>query len=71
MEGVGEGIAPLVYVYVRLLRKFADCIDGVDLSNRRVGQVFELSYRSAILLIAEGWAELVERRKMPRSYARV
>src|SRR5262245_39822352 len=42
---------------VRLTRKLADCIDGVDLSRRRVGDVFNVSRRAAQLLMAEGWAE--------------
>jgi hypothetical protein len=51
---------------IRLLKKFAESLDGVDLSGYHVGQVFELSWRSACLVIAEGWGELVERRKTPR-----
>jgi hypothetical protein len=42
---------------VRLTRKLADCLDGVDLSDRRVGDVFELPTVEAHLLIAEGWAQ--------------
>jgi len=55
---------------IRLLKKLAESLDGVDLSRYHVGQVFELSWRSASLLIAEGWAELIERRKTPRYAAR-
>jgi hypothetical protein len=43
---------------VRLTRKFADCIDGVDLSHRAVGEVIDLPLGDAILLIAEEWAVL-------------
>jgi hypothetical protein len=42
---------------VRLTRKFADAIDGVDLSNAHVGDRLDLSPRDAEVLIAEGWAE--------------
>ncbi len=51
---------------VRLTRKLADAIDGVDLSAFRVGDVLQLPWRSAWLLIAEGWAEMIERRRGPR-----
>lgn len=46
---------------VRLTRKFAAMIDGVDLSNHDVGDVIDLPQRKADLLIAEGWA--VEERR--------
>ena len=51
---------------VRLTRKLADMIDDIDLSRYRVGQRIHLPYRAAMLLIAEGWAQLVERRRHPR-----
>jgi hypothetical protein len=41
---------------VRLLRKLAERIDGVDLSNQAVGDVMDLPAPKAQLLIAEGWA---------------
>jgi hypothetical protein len=41
---------------IRLTRKFAELIDGIDLSRRRVGDVIEIPVREARLLIAEGWA---------------
>ena len=43
---------------VRLLRKFAQFIDGVDLTHHAVGEVFEMQAPQANLLIAEGWAEV-------------
>lgn len=55
-------------IAVRLTRKLADMIDGVDLSASRVGQVLHLPWRDAWLLIAEGWAEMIERRRQPRHY---
>jgi hypothetical protein len=51
---------------IRLTRKFADMIDGVDLSAYHVGQVLPLPVAAAKLLIAEKWAELIERRRWPR-----
>ena len=44
-------------VRVRLVRKLAERIDGVDLSRRSVGQVIRLPADQARLLIAEQWAE--------------
>lgn len=43
-------------VKVRITRKFAEFIDGVDLRARRVGDVFEVSAPDAALLLAEQWA---------------
>ena len=42
---------------VRLTRKYADLIDGVDLSSAHVGDRLDLSRHDAEVLIAEGWAE--------------
>lgn len=42
---------------VRLTRKLAEVIDGVDLSGHTVGETFDLPRRDAHLLIAEGWAQ--------------
>lgn len=50
---------------VRLTRKLAEALNGVDLSERSVGDVFDLSYRAAQILIDEGWAEIVERPEEP------
>jgi hypothetical protein len=46
---------------LRLVRKLAEEIDGVDLSHQHVGDVFDLPGRKAQLLVAEGWA-IAERR---------
>ena len=42
---------------VRLTRKFAERIDGIDLSNHDVGDVIDLPAHKGRLLMAEGWAE--------------
>ena len=47
-------------VKVRLTRKFAEMIDGIDLSGVRAGDVLELTEEEARLLIAEGWALAVD-----------
>ena len=41
---------------VRLTRKFAQMINGIDLTRVRAGDDVELSAREADMLIAEGWA---------------
>ena len=41
---------------VKLTRKLADHLDGIDLSEYRAGDVLDLSQGDAELLIAERWA---------------
>jgi hypothetical protein len=48
-------------VKVRLTRKLAPIVDGIDLSSHQVGDVFELPPEQARLVIAEDWA-IPERR---------
>jgi hypothetical protein len=43
---------------VRLTRKLAQCIDGVDLTGCEVGEILNLPVHDAHLLIAEDWAEV-------------
>jgi hypothetical protein len=42
---------------VRLTKKLASILDGVDVSMLNVGAILELPDSSAALLIAEKWAE--------------
>lgn len=42
---------------VQLTQKYAEMLDGVDLSDADVGDRLPLSPREAELLVAEGWAE--------------
>lgn len=42
---------------VRLIRKYAEMIDGVNLETAEVGDRLELPRHDAEILIAEGWAE--------------
>ncbi|MBI4265121.1 MAG: hypothetical protein HY657_12165 [Acidobacteria bacterium] len=52
---------------VRLTRRLAECVDGIDLSRRGVGDVLDLSEREARTLVAEGWAVPLEsRHRTPR-----
>jgi hypothetical protein len=50
-------------VRVRLTRKLAPIINGIDLSHTKLGEEIELAANEAALLIAEGWAAAVERVK--------
>ena len=52
---------------VRLTRKYADMIDGVNLEHASVGDRLDLPRRDAEILIAEGWAERSEARSQARS----
>ena len=47
-------------IRVRLTRKFAQIINGIDLSRARAGEEIDLSPREAELLVAEGWASLID-----------
>jgi hypothetical protein len=51
---------------VRLTRKYAEMIDGVDLTEASVGDELTLSPRDADVLIAEGWAEPAPKRTSRR-----
>jgi hypothetical protein len=47
---------------VRLTRKYADVLNGVNLQGHDVGDRLPLPPRDAQLLIAEGWADPDDRR---------
>ena len=65
---IGQGIA-FAFVHatmrVRLTRKFADEIDGIDLKGHEVGDVLDLPEPQAHLILAEEWA-MPERRAAER-----
>ena len=42
---------------IRLVRKFANAINGIDLAMVSVGDVVELQTPQAVLLIREGWVD--------------
>jgi hypothetical protein len=42
-------------MWVRLTRKYAEEIDGIDLSGHEAGDFISLSSDEARLIIAEGW----------------
>ena len=43
---------------VRLVRKLADCLDGIDVTGCQEGDLLDLAPADALLLVAEGWAAL-------------
>ena len=53
---------------VRLIKKLAERIDGIDLRHCAPGEVIDLAGGEARLLIAEGWGT-AERRSERREYA--
>lgn len=53
-------------VSVRLLRKYADMIDGVDLHQATVGDRLDLPPRDANILMAEGWAVRADDERLGR-----
>ena len=53
---------------VRLIRKLAEHLDGVDLTGCREGDALDLSHYEAQLLIAERWA--IPWQEQPRSEIR-
>ena len=62
-DGERLAVTPLVVMRVRLTRKMADSLDGVDLSLAHVGDTLDLTKQEAELLTIEGWAESrIERR---------
>jgi len=41
---------------IRLIRKLAERLEGIDLGRYRVNDLIDLPERQAMLLIAHGWA---------------
>ena len=54
-------------VRVRLTRRLANYIDGVNLSAHHVGDVFDVTPHDGDLLLAEAWAVAVVPRTRPQS----
>jgi len=48
---------------VRLTRKYAERIDGIDLRGREPGDLLDLSMGEARLLVAEQWAIPEQRQR--------
>jgi hypothetical protein len=52
-------------IRIRLTKKLAAILNGVDLSLLRVGDVVEMSEPAGAMLIAEAWAERVPDPLLP------
>ena len=52
-------------MYVRLTKKLAEIVDGIDISHCSEGDVIDLPDREANVLFAEGWAEPVSPGELP------
>ena len=52
-------------MWIRLTRRLAGCIDGVNVSAHQVGDVFEVTRREGDLVVAEAWAVVVTQRARP------
>jgi hypothetical protein len=50
---------------IRLVKKLAAFLNGIDLSERQVGDVFDCDTRVGRMLIRERWAFLVESPSRP------
>ena len=48
---------------IRLTLKLDFVLNGIDLTNRRVGEIFVLPSHEAYELIGDGWAEPVDERR--------
>jgi hypothetical protein len=44
---------------IRLTKRFAERIDGVDLSQVHTGDVLDVPPKEARILVNEGWADIV------------
>jgi hypothetical protein len=57
VHGVGVAAERDRPMRIRLIRKPALCLNGIDVSDVRVGDIVDLPDRAARLLLLEGWAE--------------
>ena len=62
-----SGMASTETVLVRLIRKYAEMIDDVNLRHSSVGDRLELTRRDASILIAEGWAVQADDERRQRT----
>jgi hypothetical protein len=56
---------------VQLIRKFADVLNGIDLTKARVGDIVNVKAHEAAILVMEGWAREIERDAEGAKYAEV
>ena len=51
-------------VFIRLMRKLANYLDGVDVTDVHPGDIIDVAEADAASLIAEGWAERVRENSL-------
>jgi hypothetical protein len=56
---------------VKLVRKFANALNGIDLTKVSVGDIVHVKPHEAAMLIAEGWAEEVASARARASTQRI
>jgi hypothetical protein len=52
-------------MYVRLIRKPALALNGLDVSRVSVGDVLSLPEDTGLMLVAEGWADRIDKDHPP------
>ena len=60
MSGTDDSVHKLILLRVRLIKKFALRLNGVDLSHANVGECVEFPDEDARMLIDHGWAEVAD-----------
>ena len=55
-----DSLASMALLRVKLVKKLALVLDGIDLTPYSVGEEFACSYADGALLVREGWAESVD-----------
>lgn len=55
---------------IRLIRKLAEYVNGIDVSRHSVGDLLDLPEHDARMLVAEGWAMPAEPRHAPKDARR-
>jgi hypothetical protein len=55
---------------IRLTKKLAAVLNGLDVSSLKIGDIIELPDSAAHMMIREGWAELVTDQSSARHVSR-
>ena len=51
---------------IRLIKRLAEVLNDVDLTDRYVGEIFDCPQRDGRMLVLEGWAEVVNGAPLSR-----
>ena len=52
---------------IRLTKKLARIVNGIDITSINVGDIVELPNAAAAMMVREGWAEVVSERALRQS----